>query len=148
MDTNEQSQLSGADLLFLVGLSVAAILIPGFILKIQCLGGGSTDQSPLQLVAGILVGLIAVLLVGLNLYASFIRPWLHQRAHGDLDDYRYVSGIPLVGSLLLGLAALFLPASLWIGVLLLILYFADPGGILLAAIVILRECISGKSNNA
>ncbi|OQX14045.1 MAG: hypothetical protein BWK76_15305 [Desulfobulbaceae bacterium A2] len=50
------------------------------------------------------MGLVLVLMafaIGLaNIFWTFVRPWLHQRKHGSMESYRFVSGLPLVGTLL------------------------------------------------
>jgi hypothetical protein len=45
--------------------------------------------------------MLAAAFVGLlNGYLSFVRPVLYQRAHGDTNGLRHVSGAPMVGTLL------------------------------------------------
>ncbi len=70
------------------------------------------------------------LLVGLcNVYLSIGRPWLYRRRRGSMEGYRHVSGIPLVGSLLVvaaGVVGFGLGVTAVIGLLALAL---DPGGL-------------------
>lgn len=148
MNAEESNRLSLADLAFVGGLTVASVLFPGVVVRLHIFDHGSPEQSPFQLAVGILLTLLAVLLVGFNLYTSFLRPWMYRRSHGDYEGYQHVSGAPLLGSILIGIAAFFLPASIWIGVALLALYILDPGGLLVAAIVFIRDCVSPKTNNA
>lgn len=148
MEAEEKSRLSLADLAFVVGLAVVAVLIPIAIVRLHFLDHSSSEHSPIQLTTGILITLLAALFVGFNLYTSFWRPWRYRRSHGDFEDYQYVSGAPGLGSILIGLAALFLPSAIWIGVVLLALYIIDPGGLLVAAAVIIRECFSPNADNA
>jgi hypothetical protein len=42
-----------------------------------------------------------------NFHLSFIRPHLFRFRHGSMDGYRFVSGIPVVGSILIALGSLF-----------------------------------------
>lgn len=44
----------------------------------------------------ILAGLIAPF----NLYLSFVRPWLYRWKHKSMEGYRFISGIPGVGTIL------------------------------------------------
>lgn len=54
---------------------------------------------------GVVVMLLALLIALLNLCLS-CRPWLHQRANnGSLEGYKHVSGVPLIGTLLVLLGA-------------------------------------------
>ncbi|MDA8746529.1 hypothetical protein N9N28_18040 [Rubripirellula amarantea] len=48
----------------------------------------------------------ALLIAVTNFHLSFLRPWLHKRRQGTMDNYKFVSGIPMVGTILvvLGLA--------------------------------------------
>lgn len=148
MEAEEKNRFSLADLAFVIGLAAVAVLIPIAIVRFHFLGHGLSEHSPIQLTVGILITLLATLFVGFNLYTSFWRPWRYRRSHGDYEGYQYVSGAPGLGSILIGLAAFFLPSSIWIGVVLLALYLMDPGGLLVAAAVIIRECFSPKTNNA
>jgi hypothetical protein len=148
MEAEEKNRLSLADLAFVIGLAAVAVLIPIAIVRLHFLGHGSSGHSPIQLTVGILITLLAAFFVGFNLYTSFWRPWRYRRSHGDYEGYQHVSGAPGLGSILIGLAALFLPSAIWIGVVLLTLYLMDPGGLLVAAAVIIRECFSPKTNNA
>lgn len=49
---------------------------------------------------------LSLLIAVVNFHLSFIRPLLHKRRTGSLDGYKFVSGIPVVGTVLalLGLA--------------------------------------------
>jgi hypothetical protein len=73
-----------------------------------------------------------------NLHLSVFAPWLHRRRGGDAAAYDGPSGLPVVGSLLLGLAAVGLPPSPTLGLALLTLYLLDPGGLLWVAVALLR----------
>lgn len=35
-----------------------------------------------------------------NFFLSFIRPWLHKHRTGSVDGYKFVSGIPVIGTVL------------------------------------------------
>jgi hypothetical protein len=47
----------------------------------------------------VLVG-IAGLLAGINLYLLYLRPWRYRRRQGADEGYHFVSGLPIVGNLL------------------------------------------------
>jgi len=42
----------------------------------------------------------------INFHLAFIRPWLHIRRHGSMEGLRNVSGIPLIGTLLVVLGGI------------------------------------------
>jgi len=76
-----------------------------------------------------LVLVVAALVAGLNLYLAYLRPWRHRRRYGSQTDDRFVSGLPLVGTLLSvgGCLVAFGSAPVgWIGLL---ATLADPDGV-------------------
>ena len=148
MDTREKSCFTLPDMLFIGGLSIVAILIPVFVGWLHFGDRVVVGRSPFQLIVAIPVTLMAMLLVGFNLYTSFLRPWMYRRAHGDYTRYQYVSGAPALGSILIAIAAFFLPSASWVGGALLALYLMDPGGIHVAAFAMLRECFTDTEKNA
>lgn len=95
---------------------------------------GTTDL--LSSIAGVwIIGLLllafASFLVCSNLYAGFFAPRNHRRKNGSMDDFKFVSGIPIVGSVLVLLSALLFPANRFLGVLFLILIVLDIVSILI-----------------
>ena len=42
----------------------------------------------------------AAFIAGLNFHLSFIRPLIYRLRHGSMEDYRHVSGFPMIGTLL------------------------------------------------
>ena len=148
MNARDKSSFTLSDMLFMGGLSIVAVLIPVFVAWLHFFHRVEVDHSPFKLTVAILVALLAVLVVGFNLYTSFLRPWMYRRAHGDYSGYQYVSGAPGLGSILIAIAALFIPSASWIGGLLLFLYIIDPVGIHVAAYAMLRECFTDAQKNA
>jgi hypothetical protein len=148
MDARGKNSFSFSDMLFVGGLTIVAVLIPIFVARVHFFNSLAVDRSPIQWIVAILVALLGVFFVGFNLYTSFLRPWMYRRTHGDYNGYQYVSGAPALGSILIAIAALFLPSAPWIGGLLLALYFIDPGGIHVAAFFILRDCFTDTEKNA
>jgi O-antigen/teichoic acid export membrane protein len=139
MDARGKNNFSFSDMLFVVGITVVAVLIPVFVARIHFFSSLAGDRSPIQWIVAILVALLAVFFVGFNLYTSFFRPWMYRRTHGDYNGYQNVSGAPALGSILIAIAALFLPSSPWIGGVLLALYFIDPGGIHFFVFAMVRD---------
>ena len=86
-------------------------------------------MSPLPLVIGLALFVLGTLVTCVNVYTSFIRYPLHRWRGGTRDEFRWVSGVPLVGSLFLWLAALFLvgrPVLAWAA---LVMSLIDTGGL-------------------
>ena len=54
--------------------------------------------------AGVMIAAAVVAVI--NFYLSFIRPRLFSLRRGSMDGYRHVSGIPIIGTLLLSIGAL------------------------------------------
>ena len=55
--------------------------------------------SPYRIVA-VAIGCLALMISILNFWLSFLRPLLWERKHRGTKDYRYVSGLPAIGTIL------------------------------------------------
>jgi hypothetical protein len=80
-------------------------------------------------VVGNVFTLLATGVCLLNFYLSILVPWLHKRRHGSMADFRGVSGLPVVGGLLILCAGALMPSSVLFGIFLLLLYVVDGNGI-------------------
>ena len=64
---------------------------------------------------------MAFAVAGLNIYLSFIDPWIYERETGSLEGYSGMSGLPAIGGFFVLFAALpcntvpFTPASCMLG---------------------------------
>ena len=70
----------------------------------------------------------ASVIVAVNLYTSLLGPYLFRLRHGSMENYRFVSGIPMIGTLLIVLSAVIgfgVIGSALIGI---ILFTVDSGG--------------------
>lgn len=77
----------------------------------------------------------------LNFYLSFIRYPLHRARGGTRETFQWMSGFPVVGSLLLWIGAAFLyqwPAIMWSAI---ILSLFDTGGIHWFIVVMLLQSL-------
>jgi hypothetical protein len=109
-----------------LGLAIPAVVVLRHFLGIDIVP--FIKPASVRTVFGVLLALAATLVCGLNVYLSFISPWLYKREHGSLDGYGSMSGLPIIGGLFtLGAGAL-LPESTVLGVFLLALYALDTGG--------------------
>jgi hypothetical protein len=72
----------------------------------------------------------AACLVGLlNLSLALVRPRLYRRRHGSLEGYRFVSGLPIVGTFLLVAGCLTAFGSAAVGLCGLAACLLDTGGL-------------------
>lgn len=88
---------------------------------------------------GVLFIVVAALISATNLYLAFIRPWLYRLKHGNFENYKYISGIPIIGEIFVVMAALYLPSSPITGALLLFVYFSNVGAIPCFFVQLLRH---------
>ena len=65
----------------------------------------------------------------LNLYLTCVRPWLYRLRHHSLEGYRYVSGFPVIGTILVTLALLASAGSKPTAAVALLVLRIDTGGL-------------------
>jgi len=83
---------------------------------------------------------LALAVVALNLFTSFVRPGLYvRRNNGSLHGYRNVSGVPIVGSILATLAVLFAWGHIFVAFACLLILLTDTGGAVWLLIVLSRD---------
>jgi hypothetical protein len=82
------------------------------------------------------MGIISYILFGLggflcllNFYLSFLRYPIHRLSGGSKQEYKWVSGAPVLGSLLVGLSLIFHYATNWMLISGAALIFIDTGGL-------------------
>ena len=78
---------------------------------------------------GVCLIVVSCLIAGLNAYLSFVRPWLWKRRHGTQDGYRFVSGLPMLGTVLQVAGCSVAFGSLTAGLLGLASAMLDMGGL-------------------
>ena len=65
----------------------------------------------------------------INVYTSWIRPIIYKIRYGSYDGYKFVSGFPIVGTVI-GIAALVLCGSNWLTIFaVLVIFTLDTGGL-------------------
>jgi hypothetical protein len=108
-----------------VGVLIAfspVLLLAGSLLA--AVRGRTTDNQTIGVViAGVALGIGA-----LNFYLSALRERVHRRFHGSLDRYRYVSGLPLLGTALVIISTLVAYGSGVCAALGLVTMAIDTGG--------------------
>jgi hypothetical protein len=75
---------------------------------------------------GFVIG--AAVMAALNFYLSFVRPYLFRVRRGSMDGYRFVSDVPIVGSILVVLGALFGFGAVGTALIGIIVFLSDTGG--------------------
>jgi hypothetical protein len=86
---------------------------------------------------------------GLNVYTSWVRAFLHKILNGDLEDYKFVSGIPILGNVA-ALVALWHCGNSWVTIAIVItILVLDTGGMPWFVIATWRDdSLWGKSSDA
>jgi hypothetical protein len=90
---------------------------------------GLTQERGTRITGIVFVGL-SVLIGAFNWYFSFIRPHLYQIKQGSMNGYRFVSGIPIVGTIFVMIGGTDGFGSLPTALLGLIAVILDTGGLL------------------
>lgn len=94
------------------------------------------NKPPFSMVGFVIA---ALLIAALNVCLSFIRPILLMRRYGSLDGIRHISGIPLVGNILVMLGMLLGFGSLGSTLLGLLAIAIDIGGLPWLLVAIWRD---------
>ena len=100
------------------------------LLALACiLWPGTPTPAPARAGAGLVLVVLAGLTGAVNLWLALIRPWLHRRRHGSPAGLERVSGLPVLGTLLLVGGCLTAFGSPMIGGLALLAALIDPDGL-------------------
>ena len=81
-----------------------------------------------------------------NIYTSFLRNRIHNWRHGNLDDFQFVSGIPVIGSVFVILRSLCFTQSPMVGTVLIALIIADTGGFFWFPLALFIDWYSGTKH--
>ena len=100
----------------------APILLLGISLVVSATGGNRQSTAALALM------MVALGIAALNFYLSFIRPVVFHRRGGSFDEYRHVSGIPIVGTVVVVVGAILGFGSALCSALGLVAMALDTGG--------------------
>jgi len=110
-----------------VGIGIPAVVVAHHFFGLDPMAFARLGLS--RYVLGWALAILAAAIALLNAYLGYFVPWLYRREHGNMEGYSHMSGLPLVSGFLVFFAAALLPAAPAIGVLLLVVYFADTGGL-------------------
>lgn len=141
------TKLTNSDRVFVHGLSATGVGIIILVIAFHFFGLAQESVSTARWIAGGIFMVITVAIAFFNFYLSFIRGWMHLRFNGNPDEYRHISGLPLIASITGLIAALLLPVSLVVGTILLASLLIDTGGVPWAACIFVHE-IWGADRNA
>src|SRR5688500_17071421 len=93
-----------------IGLLIGAIAITSLVAARHLLGFGDSSVGLVRWTIGLFFLLLTALIALLNSFFPLLSSWLHRRRHGNLDSFRNVSGVPLVGTFCALVAAVLLPS--------------------------------------
>lgn len=80
---------------------VVLALLPLALLCASIIVGVTRAQQSHFTAVGVMIAAAAV--AAINLYLSLIRPRLFSPRRGSMDGYRHISGVPIIGTLLLSM---------------------------------------------
>ena len=83
---------------------VVLALLPLALLFASVIVGVTHSQQSHLAAVGVMIA--AAVVAAVNFHLSFIRPRLYSLRRGSMDGYRHVSGIPIIGTLLLSIGAM------------------------------------------
>lgn len=81
----------------IIGVSLG--FMPLALLILSLIYGANKNQELTYTSIGFMLAALTIAFI--NLYLSFLRPLLFERKNGSMDGYRFASGIPLVGTLMM-----------------------------------------------
>src|SRR5258708_7486170 len=84
----------------------AALCLLPVAVPVLSLSYGLLHQKPATIPAMIFISLAALIAI-FNFYLSFVRGLLFRLRHGTLEGYKFVSGIPVIGNILMLTAVAF-----------------------------------------
>lgn len=88
------------------------------------------DVSRPRYYAGMALVIGACLVACLNFQLNTVRPWIYKRVHGSMEGYRFVSGLPVVGTFFQVSGAVIGFGSTPVGLLGMLSALLDNGGLL------------------
>lgn len=117
-----------AGIIFLItGLAIPSAVVAHQFFSVDIMAFANLGVS--RHVFGWSFAVMATAVAGLNIYLSFIAPWLYERETGGMEDYSEMSGLPAIGGFFVLFAAVLIPASPVVGAGLLVVYLVDTGGL-------------------
>jgi hypothetical protein len=127
------ADLAREDIVVLILFSAIALIVPAVVVSHHFYGVDPLAWLRIDWVAGrnfvgAVVGVMALVVSAFNCYVSTFVPWRYQQQHGSMAGFAHMSGLPIIGSLLVLGAGALLPPVVWLGAFLLVLYVIDGNG--------------------
>jgi hypothetical protein len=79
--------------------------------------------------SGVVFMLLAAAVAVFNFWLSFVRPIVYRWRHGGMTGFKFVSGVPGIGTVLVAIAIPLSFGFVWIGILGLAVLLVDTGGL-------------------
>lgn len=93
---------------------------------------------------GIALLALGTLITSVNCYLSFLRYPIHRLQGGTRENYQWVSGLPVFGSLFLWISIPFLSTSPWLMCFAIVFSLLDTGGLHWVLVLVLWENFCAK----
>ena len=128
------TDLASEDIAVLIIVSAVALIVPAVVVShhfygVDPLAWLRIDWEAGRTFVGAILGVVAFLVSAFNFHVSALVPWRYQRQHGTMAGFAHMSGLPIIGSLLVLGAGALLPPVVWLGAFLLVLYVIDGNGL-------------------
>ena len=124
--------MHGVDLVVLLLFAVVGLFVPTVVVLQHFIGIdllAALGSGWVRTVFGVVFTVLATAVCLLNFYLSIIVPWSYKREHGTMKGFAHVSGLPFIGGIFILIAGALMPASLPLGIVLLVLYIIDGNGL-------------------
>jgi hypothetical protein len=108
------------------GVGIAACFGPVALLVASIVYGAVRRSGGSRGLGFAVLGLLFALL---NAHLAMVRPWLYRLRHGSMEGYRFVSGLPLIGSVFVVAAGVLGFGALPTAVVGLVALALDTGGL-------------------
>lgn len=141
---SKKEKIDHIDLLAFLIFGVVALFVPAVVILQHFMGIDPLavmGTGWVRTVFGVIFTILATLVCLLNFYLSIFVPWSYEREHGTMKDFAHTSGLPFIGGIFILFAGALMPASVFLGVFLLILYILDGNGLPWFFICLVREKI-------
>ena len=141
---SKKEKMHRVDIIVLLIFSVVGLFIPAVIVLQHFIGIdllAALNTGWVRTVFGVIFTVLAAAVCTWNFYVSIFVPWSYERKHGSMKGFAHTSGLPFIGGIFILFAGALMPASLFVGIFLLVLYIFDGNGLMLFLIYYLKEQI-------
>ena len=136
MKYESREDLIAASIFVSLGLAIPALVVVRHFFGLAPMM--ILDHFPGRGIAGGVFATLAGIVSLFNFYLHQVVPWMYRREHGTTEGFGSMSGLPIIGSLFILLAAILLPASVAAGIVLFVFYVLDMLGLFWVTIYAIR----------